>query len=417
MDDSNYGEMRYGEGHSGAGPRPDSGANSQGEGALGSSESTREFHDAWGSDLSATEVALQENLSCLVDGELDEAAAARVMVQMEESAACRAFFDDAMRYVRLHKDMADPARLEARLATLSGAFDGTSGADPMLNIAAEADRIDLVHRLATIFYQLGKAYVLAGVDLDSFRERVFESAVAVDAGTAHADAKTAGRGFVDGVLLSGRDAQTGVDWRKARHLLNGRLERIADPLDKGRRLLHQAIETDSAHEEAKIYLAFLMAHEGKTLCAAEIYREVFDTALSQENRGHAANQLGRLYNAEHNWRKAITCWRWVTTTGLADTDPRFWMVRLNIALAYAYAGDRQRSLYYFRQLLDRHPDRATDVARVVAETDQLRAAFDLQPGFLEAFFERCPELFGQPNPQDDSRPGPESSDGSGEVNG
>ena len=411
---SSMDDIRYGDGHSDNEPRPDSSASSQGGGAMGS---TGEFHEGWGAGLSATEIALQENLSCLVDGELDEAAAARVMVQMEESSACRAFFDDAMRYVRLHKDMADPARLEARLATLSGAIDGTSGADPMQNIAAEAERIDLVHRLATIFYQLGKAYVLAGVDLDAFRERVFESAVAVDPGTSHADAKTAGRGFVDGVLLTGRDAQTGVDWRQARHLLNGRLERIAEPLDKGRRLLHQAIETDSDHEEAKIYLAFLMAHEGKTLRAAEIYREVFDTALSLENRGHAANQLGRLYNAEENWRKAITCWRWITTTGLADNDPRFWMARLNIAVAYAYTGDQQRSLDYFRQLLDLHPDRVTDVAQVVGETDQLRTAIDSQPGFLEAFYERCPELFGQTSPQDDSRPGPESSDGPGEVNG
>jgi tetratricopeptide (TPR) repeat protein len=407
-------DIRYGDGHSNNESRPDSSANSQGGDAMGSTE---EFHKGWGVGLTATEVALQENLSCLVDGELDEAAAARVMVQMEESEACRAFFDDAMRYVRLHKDMVDPARLEARLATLSGAIDGVSGSDPMQNIAAEAERIDLVHRLATIFYQLGKAYVLAGVDLDAFRERVFESAVAVDPGTSHADAKTAGRGFVDGVLLTGRDAQTGVDWRQARHLLNGRLERIAEPLDKGRRLLHQAIETDCNHEEAKIYLAFLMAHEGKTLRAAEIYRDVFDTALSQENRGHAANQLGRLYNAEENWRKAITCWRWITTTGLADNDPRFWMARLNIALAYAYTGDQQRSLDYFRQLLDLHPDRVTDVAQVVGETDQLRTAIDSQPGFLEAFYERCPELFGQTSPQDDSRPGPESSDGPGEVNG
>ncbi len=377
------------------------------------------FHDGWSMGLSATELALQEDLSCLVDGELDEAAAARVMVQMEESEACQTFFADARRYVRLHKDMADPARLEARLAMLSGAIDAPSGPD--VDMAAEADRIDLVHRLATIFYQLGKAYVLAGMDFDAFRERVFESAVAVDAEDAGL-AKTAGRGFVDGVLLSGRDANTGVDWRQARHLLNGRLEQIVEPIEKGRRLLKQAIETDADHEEAKIYLAFLMAHEGKTLRAAEMYREVFDTALSQENRGHAANQLGRLYNGEENWRKAITCWRWVTTTGLADNDPRFWMARLNIALAYAYAGNQKRSLDYFRQLLDLHPDCVTDVAQVVGETDQLRAAIDSQPGFLEALFQRCPELFGQTPSQDDASsrsdvdPGPHGQAGPGEVN-
>ena len=78
-----------------------------------------------------------------VDGELDEAAAARVMVQMEESPECRAFFDDARRYVRLHKDMADPERLEARIATLAGVVP--AGAEAV----SEAEQPDLVPRLAT----------------------------------------------------------------------------------------------------------------------------------------------------------------------------------------------------------------------------------------------------------------------------
>ena len=77
-------------------------------------------------------------------------------------------------------------------------------------------------------YQLGKAYTLSALEPTAFRERVFEAAVPVQS------TKTRGRGFVDGVLSSrGEDDQDRpsvtsgeVDWREARHLLNGRLERI-----------------------------------------------------------------------------------------------------------------------------------------------------------------------------------------------
>ena len=348
------------------------------------SEHDSSFHD-WAEGLHPEELALQADLSCLVDGELDEAAAARVMVRMEESAECRAFFEDARRYVRLHRDMADPVRLEARLATLAGLPDGST-------LTEEAEKAELLHRLATIFYQLGKAYVLAGVDLDDFTERVFQSAVPVE------KTKTRGRGFVDGVVLGGKAGGLDLDWNRARHLLNERLEQIVDPVEKGRRLLLQALETDPGHEETKIYLAFLCAHEGKRIRAAALYREVFDTAMSPENRGHAVNQLGRLYNEEEEWRKAIACWRWLTMTGLADHDDRFWVARLNIGIAYAYAGDRERCLAYLRRLLDVHSGRAADVAKVFADTPRLRTAIESQPGFQEALFERCPELFEPEQP-------------------
>lgn len=339
----------------------------------------------WKGNLSDAELQLQSDLSCLVDDELDEVAAARVMVQMEESPECRAFFEDARTYARLHRDMADPERLEAKLATLSGLPDVGS-------VRAEAERAELIHRLATIFYQLGKAYILAGADLDGFQERVFEAAVKVD------DERARGLGFVDGVLRGGgvSDAACTVQLRSARSVLESRLERIENPSDKGRKLLVQALEVDPTHEEAKIYLAFQLARDDKRLQAAELYREVFTTAMSIENRAHAANQLGRLHNEEEDWRRAVACWRWITMNGVVRSDERFWFAYLNIAISYTYAGDLDRALGYFRRLLDLHPDRATDIARVLADTPKLRSAIESQPEFPAALLERCPELFREP---------------------
>ena len=372
-------------------PRPAGDAHaSQGDDA-----SAWDFH-AWEGPIwgatggpSDAQLSLQQDLSCLVDGELDEGAAARAMVMLEEDSEARAFFDDIRRFARHHRDLSEPQRLEARVAML-GATE----------IARAAENIDLAHRLATIFYQLGKAYTLAAVDPEAFQERVFESAVPVD------QTRTRGRGFVDGVVDSGRaDESAGAmgselwggrdDWARARHMLNGRLEQIADPMEKGRRLLEQATEIDPSHEESRIYLAYVLSREGKTLRAAALYRDVFDTAMSLENRGHAAMQLGRLHFAEGAIREALVLWRWMTVSGLAGADNRFNIVRFNIGIAYASLGFDDRALAAFRALMDQHiqaEQSPAELARLFVENDDARAIFESRPGFVERLTREVPEL-------------------------
>jgi hypothetical protein len=274
--------------------------------------------------------------------------------------------------------MADPDRLFARIAMLTGR-----------EVSEAAEGFDLVHRLATIFYQLGKAYVLAAID-PGYRERVFETAVPLS------ETQVRGRGFVDGVLLQGKTRSGNLDWQRARAMLNGKLERIESPTEKGRRLLEEAIATDPSHEEAQLYLAFLHGHEGKRLKAAEEYRRIFNTAVQECNRGHAAIQLGRLHASEKDYRKAIVCWRWLTISGLADLDDRFFVARFNLGMVYALTGNRARSLGYFRELIDRHPQRIGEVADLFARSPKLRESIDSQPGFPEALLAHCPEIFTQP---------------------
>jgi tetratricopeptide (TPR) repeat protein len=341
------------------------------------------FND-WKEGLAEVCSGFQLDLSCLMDNELDSAAAARAMLHLEACPGCREFFEETRRQVQLHQDMADPDRLMARVAMLTGT-----------DLMARSEEIDLANRLATIFYELGKAYTLAAIDPETLGYQIFEAAVPVEA------TKNRGRGFVDGVLLGGMSSDSPVDWRHARHLLNGRLERIEDPLEKGRRLLDEAISVDPSHEEARLYIAVQYKHQGKTLQAAEAYREVFDTAFQAENRVHAAINLGRLYHAEENRRKALLFWRWVLAFGLGEGDERFWSVYYNIGNAYAYERAPERSLAYFRRLLDRWPARAGDLARAFARSPQLQRTIDSQEGFTEALLERCPELFsGSMEPDD-----------------
>lgn len=338
--------------------------------------------EKWTDGLAEICAGFQFDLSSLVDGELEEDAAARAMVHLESCDGCRSFFEDTRRQVRLHRDIADPERLMAHVAMLTGSDFG-----------AEADRIGMVHRLASIFYQLGKAYVMAALDPDFHRRvTVFEDPVPVEA------TRVRGRGFVDGVLMGGHADEGRVDWRAARTLLNGRLERIQDPLEKGQRLLEEAIAVDASHEEARLHLANVYKYQGRPIQALETYRSVFDDAISELNRAHAAVQLGRLYKEEGSLRKALFFWRWITVNGLAELDERFWVARFNIGLAYALQGNVRRSLCAFRDLLDKHPERAGDFARAIHGGRELRAAVERHAGFAEALVESCPELFQQVNP-------------------
>lgn len=326
-----------------------------------------------------------QDLSCMFDGELDELAAGRAMLHIEECDSCRSFFEDLRYQVRAHRDMQSPDELFAHVALLRAQDAGVT--QPFdLDLAEGVESIELINRLATVFYQLGKAYALSAID-PGYRTKVFEAVVAVGS------TQTSGRGFVDGVLSGGKDHLGGIDWREARHSLNGRLERIEDPLEKARRLLDECLDADASHEEARLYLAFLHAHEGKTLRAAKEYKEVFDTAIDDRNRGHAAIQLGNLHGRESDYKKALVCYRWITISGLDKIDDRFFGARFNTGKCWAMLGKKDRALQTFRELLDAHPDRTVEVARYFAGASSLRDQIDSIPGFPEELMARCPELF------------------------
>ena len=46
-----------------------------------------------------------KDLSCMFDGELEEQAAGRAMLHIEECSSCRSFFEDLRNQVRAHRDM------------------------------------------------------------------------------------------------------------------------------------------------------------------------------------------------------------------------------------------------------------------------------------------------------------------------
>jgi len=341
-------------------------------------------------ELGAECVRFQLDLSCLVDGELNEKASARAIGHLEECEECRGFLQDARAQLRAHRDLADGEGLAERYAALIGAAPG-----------GKVETIELVGRLASIFYSLGKAYICTGLD-PAYREKLLGHQYVYERAVTVTSTKNKGRGFVDGVLERGRSDIGGIDWSSARHMLNGQLETISSPLEKGRRLLNEAIQADPSFEEPRLYLAFLDAKEGKRLRAARGFRRIFETGIIEANRAHAAVQLGLLFEEEEEYKKAIACNRWVLMSGVEERDARFFFVHFNIGMYYAHLGSPERSIASFRSLLDRHPDRVAETVALLRRSPLLQTAIDLQPGFSERLIRVCPELFELPGELADS---------------
>jgi tetratricopeptide (TPR) repeat protein len=322
---------------------------------------------------------LQFDLSQMVDGELQEEPAARTLERLEALPECREFFEHIVAQVSAHREVADPEQLAERYRQLTGG-----------RLPADLETRQLVHRLASIFYQVGKAYALSAFDPD-WRQRVFERAVSVEAARSH------GRGFIDGIAARqavGPSNQFGqVAWHHKRHLLNGLLERIERPADKAKRMLEECLKVEPDYDPAHLYLGFLEQKSGLRLRAAKRFRYVFDEAVDPGNRGHAAMQLGKLYVLEGEFRSALTWFRWLGLSGLARLDERFFPALFNVGLCYAHLGQGRRAVDAFRSMLDRHPGRRADLAGFFARSPKLRLAIDSQPDLARDLLARCPELF------------------------
>jgi len=329
----------------------------------------------WLDDLTEVCVQFQMDLSRPADGELDESAAGRAIAHLDGCSICNEFFEDTRNQARALRDLSSPETLARQYSTLVG-----------VGLGDDFETIDLVSKLSTIFYQLGKAYVLSAVD-PGYRMRFFEKPIKIVGYQAQ------GRGFVDGVLSKGEGQRGGLDWQEKRHMLNGKLEKIVDPLEKGRRLLKEALAVDANNEEARFYLCWADMHDGKMIRAARGFRKLFQEAVDPANRAHALMNLGLLHAKQGDRRSAIACFRWVTMSGLAESDSRFYVARFNIGIYYAWLGDERRSLAAFRALIDLHPNRLGEIIQAFADSESTREVISQQPGFLEALFETCPELF------------------------
>ncbi len=270
----------------------------------------------------------QRDLSALLDQELPEDAARRTLAHMEVCTDCGEFFQAIRLQALAHRDLAVPGSLAKRLRRLRGQdlFEGLTDAE-------------IIRRLASALYQLGKAYVLVATD-DSYLLKVAEEPVVIDSF----------RQDEAGPVAEAAE-QTGA-FKCSQELLESRTE---DSLAHGHKLLDEALRLKPKFAEALLYKGFVCQVEGDYKAASEAYHQVFLRSDRLTNRAHAAIQLGMLYDRAHNYRRALRMYRWVVASGIVHRKPSFAFVLFNIVVEHVSLNDLDAAAAMLQRIRLQHP--------------------------------------------------------------
>lgn len=259
----------------------------------------------------------QRELSALLDGQVPERHARRTMAHLEACQDCGEFFHAIRLQALAHRDLAVPGSLSRRLRRLPGKdlFRGLTDSE-------------IVRRLATTLYELGKAYALAGTD-GEYLMRIAEEPVEIDSFESGEAAEAAQIAEESGACSS-----------RFAHLV-GETE---GHLEKARAFLEEALSLKPRFAEARIYLGFVYQAEKNPDRAEAEFLEVFLNTDRLLNRAHAAIQLGMIHDRTKNHLRAIRYYRWVVSSGLLDHQPEFAFVLYNIAVEHLSLDQPRKAL-------------------------------------------------------------------------
>ena len=272
--------------------------------------------------------AFQRDLSALFDGELPEESARRTLVHIESCTDCAEFFEAIRLQALAHRDAAIPGSLSTRLRRMRGQdlFDGLADAE-------------ILRRLAQALYELGKAYALVATDGD-YLLQVAQEPVVIDEFTQGEAADAAHAAEESGAArLSAETLRQGAD----------------DQLLKSHQLLSEALRLKPKFAEARIYMGYVLQSQGNDCEAIDAYREVFLRTDRLVNRGHAAVQLGLVYDRVGESQRALRIYRWVVASGLVARKPEFAFVLHNIVVEHLALGDAASASEMLQHIRQNHP--------------------------------------------------------------
>ena len=270
----------------------------------------------------------QRDLSALFDQELPEDAARKTMAHMQVCGDCGEFFQAIRLQALAHRDLAVPGSLSRRLRRMRGddLFEGLTDSE-------------IIRRMASALYQLGKAYVLLATD-NEYLLRVAEEPVVIDhfvAGEAN-----------DLVEAAGATGACCVDEALLR-------DRTENNLVQGRKLLEEALRLKPQFSEALLYHGFVCQVQGELEGAQKAYHQVFLRSERMTNRVHAAIQLGMLYDRADQNERALRMYRWVLASGIVQRKPQFDFVLFNVAVEHVSLGDLDAAATMFGRIRLHHP--------------------------------------------------------------
>ncbi len=342
----------------------------------------------------------------MLDGELDAAVVRRVMVHSDVCPSCSSFLDGIRQQARAHRQLAVCQMLDsmresevaevAEVAGVGGKVLDRVG-DPLAGEAGPDDAARELRRrllenqrqLAKILYELGRGFVLMGVN-PSFSRIVAREPVPVP------DICLRGRNLLDEVdrLSTRQQMHVGQEWVRAKVLFSEReIRNPVENLSKGKRLLRETLMLWGDFHEARIYLGHAYQVEQKPDRAVHEFGRVLEHARNPVIRAFALENLGNLHLEQDRLSEAVGLFHQLVDSGVIDQEPRFYTTYFNMALTYGLMKKFDDCEQWLAVLDEQFPHRRRFIASEFSTRNHFAQVIRNQPEVQARFAERFPTWF------------------------
>jgi tetratricopeptide (TPR) repeat protein len=338
--------------------------------------------------------AFEQDISLFVDHELASAGVSRLTSHLTDCEACRSYVDDLRDMADLHREMADDAPLATE--------DAVRGLVDRHSLFAGITRrllLDKSGELARLFYELGKAYVLAG-NQASLGRRFQKVAPVARVADIRATTDRARRVAREGeALAAAAPAESRGDFRhgslfgRSRKLFDDTAAPGAGALASGLRCLTAALALRPELDEARLYLGFHHMLVGRLDRAGAEFRRVYRSGKDPVHRLMALQYLGNVHSTRYEHKRAIECYEQVAAEDRRSSEPRFYTALVNLGMDCAKLGLEERSARHFAELVERFPAHLNQSRQLLSQATDFTALLQRDAHLRESLRRSVPALF------------------------
>jgi len=336
----------------------------------------------------------EKDINLFVDHELAVPEVSRLTAHLTECASCRSYVDDLREMADLHRGMAELAP-----GTTEDAVRGLVDKHGLFAGITRRLLQDKSEELARLFYELGKAYVLAGNQASLGRrfQKVVPVSRPVDIRVATDRARRVAR---EGeALAAASPAESKGDFRQGS--LFGRSRKLfadsaapgAGASASGQRCLTAALALRPDLDEARLYLGFHHMLVGRLDRASAEFRRVYRSGKDPVHRLMALQYLGNIYSTRYEHQRAIECYEQVAAEDSRSAEPRFYTALVNLGMDCAKLGQEERSARHFAELVERFPAHLDQSRRILSQATDFTALLQRDAHLRESLHRNVPALF------------------------
>ncbi len=322
----------------------------------------------------------EAELNAFVDGELQALHLKRVVAHLDKCPACRSYVDQLRAFAQMHRDCSDSEAL-LKAIDAPGIFQ---------NITAVllSEKVD---KLAGLFYQIGKAFILKGA---SERRKGIKTSPLTQPKPIDQSKRSAKTLLKETGELSRLNSDYEKVLRKANSFFRKGSRDRTDRLEIGRRFLEESLGIDAKCSESRIYLGFSYMITRNYDLARDQFRKVLAfPGVSEENRMIAFQNLGFLYVIEKRYEEAVDCFREIEKSGIIERQPKFYSILTSLAMTYAKVSDFEKSVEYFNKIVKQFPAKVVEVRKELCAMETFQNLIRTERAFRDRLQRTVPVLF------------------------